>query len=49
MRVDADLWNRFFLADHLGVPVATINAMSVDDFNGHLAFLRVKAERSDDG
>lgn len=44
MMTDADFYNRYWLADHLGQPVGVVEAMTLEQFTGHLIIARLKAK-----
>lgn len=49
MNADAGFRNAYWLADHYGWPISTVLEMSLDEFNGHIAFLNWRQGRKGNG
>lgn len=49
MSSDAGLYNAFWLADHYSWPIGVVLEMTLQEVNGHFAFLNERERRKRDG
>jgi len=45
MKRDKSLLSDYMVAHELHIPVSVVRDMSLDDYNGHLAYMQYRSER----